>query len=317
MRPALKIALIYTLLGVAWILGSDTLLLALLGEESKVPDFQYFGTLKGIFYVLFTGALLYFLVRYYYQRLDAKVSELEELNRALEEQRKKLEASNGELEQFFFVASHDLQEPLRMVTGFLSKLEKESAEQLDKKSKSYIEYAVQGSKRMRQIILDLLEFSRAGKHDHSIADIHTSLLVDEIWKTLKSQREGREVVFSHEMMPVLKANQGRLTQVFRNLMENAIKYSDAQKITQIHLAAEPVGNGWKFSIKDNGIGIAPEYHQKIFDLFQRLHHKDEYPGTGLGLALVRKIIEQMGGKIWVESAEGEGSTFIFIIPQKQ
>jgi light-regulated signal transduction histidine kinase (bacteriophytochrome) len=221
--------------------------------------------------------------------------------------------SNAELEQFAYVASHDLQEPLRMVTSFMAQLEKRHGATFDEKGKQYIYFAIDGAKRMRQIILDLLDFSRIGRADDEPEEVDVNAIINE---TLSLNRKiieetGAKVVF--ENMPVIRTYGTPLLQVFQNLIGNSLKYRSADKAPVITISIKETKGYNQFSVKDNGIGISAEYFDKIFVIFQRLHNKDEYSGTGMGLAIAKKIVEKLGGKIWVESTEGVGSTFYFTI----
>ncbi len=240
---------------------------------------------------------------------------LMQLNFSLTERAKELAVSNAELEQFAFVASHDLQEPLRMVTSFLTQLEKKYADSLDDKAKQYIHFAVDGAKRMREIILNLLDFSQVGKHKDSLEAISLEKVVQE---TLNMQSQlilERKAKITFKNLPTVYSYHSPLLQIFQNLIGNGIKYSKENLAPVIRVSAKELDNAWEISIQDNGIGIDPEYHDKIFVLFQRLHHKEEYSGTGIGLAVVKKIIESLGGDIWLESQPDNGSIFYFTLPK--
>lgn len=238
---------------------------------------------------------------------------LTELNTDLQQKAKELAISNAELEQFAYVASHDLQEPLRMVTSFLAMLEKKYGAVIDEKGKKYIGFAVDGAKRMRQIILDLLEFSRVGSIDDKLEEVDLNEIVAEL-KILFTKQTGEKDAYIHsEILPVLIAYKTPLRQVFQNLVSNALKYRRKEVAPQINISVEEQKDRWQFSVSDNGIGIEEEYFDKIFIIFQRLHNKDEFSGTGMGLAISKKIIESHGGKIWVDSEEGKGTTFYFTL----
>ncbi len=224
-----------------------------------------------------------------------------------------LEKKNKELEQFSYAASHDLQEPLRMVTGFLSQLEKKYENIIDAKGKQYIWYAVDGAKRMQQIITDLLDFSHTGIQEGSREDIILNELIDEVVILYSTQIEKKQAKIMVENLPVIHANKIALNQVFQNLISNSLKYSIAEGAVLIKIGTVEKELHWLFSISDNGIGIPQEDFEKVFIIFQRLHGKEKYPGTGIGLAVTKKNIEQMGGEIWLESEEGIGSTFYFTI----
>ena len=255
---------------------------------------------------------------YFKDVTDRKVTDaqLKEVNGNLSKRTKELEISNAELEQFAYVASHDLQEPLRMITSFLSQLEKKYSDIIDDKGKKYIYFAVDGAKRMRQIILDLLEFSRVGRTEEDTEEVNLTMLVNDILSLFRKQIEESGAVISTAHLPTLQINKSPIRQVFQNLISNSLKYQKSGVAPVITISCEDTVRSWQFSVKDNGIGIDAEYFDKIFIIFQRLHQKEEYSGTGMGLAIAKKIVENMGGKIWVESEEGKGSTFYFSIFKK-
>ena len=240
---------------------------------------------------------------------------LQILNENLEKHAKDLATSNAELEQFAYVASHDLQEPLRMVTSFLTRLESKYNSQLDEKAHQYIHFAVDGAKRMRQIILDLLQFSRVGRHEDDLELIEVQEIVAEVVTLQKKIIEEKQANISIGDLPTLRTFRSPLLQIFHNLISNALKYTQEGRPAFISIICYSTKSYWQFSVEDNGIGIEPEYSDQIFVIFQRLHQKEEYGGTGIGLAVVKKIIDNMGGKIWVESIPGEGSTFHFTLPK--
>lgn len=241
------------------------------------------------------------------------ITKLKENELLLQKHAKELAISNEELEQFAYVASHDLQEPLRMVTSFLTQLEKKYGTILDAKGKTYIDFAVDGAKRMRQIILDLLEYSRAGRTIESVENIDVNELVKGIQILFRKRIEERKATIIFDPLPMLYGYISPLRQVFQNLISNALKYSRTDVPPRIKITATEQGNFWEFTITDNGIGIAEEYFDKIFIIFQRLHTKETFSGTGLGLAITKKIIESHGGKIWLSSEEGVGSVFYFTL----
>ena len=225
-----------------------------------------------------------------------------------------LERSNKELEQFAYVASHDLQEPLRMVASYTQLLAERYGEQLDDKAKKFIEYAVDGAVRMQRLILDLLTLSRVTTRGSKIQLVDSNVALGMAIASLgESIRESNALVTNDEL-PQVMADQTQLAQVFQNLISNAIKFRDANP-PLIHISARADGPNWLFSVKDNGIGIDPQYKDRIFEIFQRLHTREEYPGTGIGLALCQRIVNRHGGEIWLDSNPGEGSTFYFTIPK--
>jgi len=237
---------------------------------------------------------------------------LKELNENLQNHAKELAASNEELEQFAYVASHDLQEPLRMVTGFLTQLEKKYQDVIDEKGKQYIYFAVDGAKRMRQIILDLLEYSRAGKTVAGLERVNLNKLMDEMRGLYRKQLDAGAQLLSDEL-PVIFSYKTSVWQILQNLIGNALKYHKKDVMPVVKVTCSETNTHWHFCVEDNGIGIESEYFTKIFIIFQRLHRKGEYSGTGIGLAIAKKLVENLGGKIWVDSVKNEGTKFYFTI----
>lgn len=237
--------------------------------------------------------------------------ELKKLNLELEEHIKQLQESNNELEQFAYVASHDLQEPLRMITSFLSQIETKYSAVLDERGRQYIWYATDGAVRMRQIILDLLNFSRVGRIEEQKQQVDIGEVIKQALLVFQTEINTSHAEITVGKMPILFSNKLRIEQVFQNLISNALKYRQADVNPIIEIQCEESPTHWIFSVKDNGIGIEEEYFHSIFTIFQRLHTRDEYPGTGIGLAIVKKIVEMLEGKVWVESIENQGSTFYF------
>lgn len=240
---------------------------------------------------------------------------LKNLNTQLEITNKELAVSNEDLEQFAYSASHDLQEPLRMIINFMGMVEKKYNEQLDEKGKQYIHFAMDGALRMRQIIMDLLEYSRVGRLQEKKQFVAIEKIIEEIKILYRKEIEQKQATFQLHALPVLQTHKSPVLQIFQNLIGNALKYSKAGEPVLIEIGAHENGSEWIFFVADNGIGISPEFHEKIFILFQRLQ-RNEASGTGMGLAITKKIIERMGGKIWVKSEEGKGSTFYFTIKKE-
>jgi signal transduction histidine kinase len=262
------------------------------------------------FHPYFENGVLKFVIGYGVDVSSLKTSEIN-LQKAFEV----VEKANKGLEQFAFAASHDLQEPLRMVTNYLALIEKKYKDILDYTGKKYIHFAVDGALRMRQIILDLLEFSRIGRTEVKSAAVNVNQLINEILVLFGNQIQEKGAVINIGELPVLNTFKVPLRQAFQNLIGNALKYQKPGNLPKITISAKETTMHWQFSVKDNGIGINKEHFERIFVIFQRLHVKEEYSGTGVGLAITQKIIESVGGKIWVESAEGNGSKFIFTIPK--
>ncbi|MCH7403533.1 ATP-binding protein [Belliella kenyensis] len=249
---------------------------------------------------------------------ESKVAEMKliHLSEELANRAKKLEVSNEELEQFAYIASHDLQEPLRMVTGFLNRLEMKYSNVLDEKAKEYIYYATDGAKRMRQVILDLLTYSRIGTSTEESKVIVVEQAIREVIKLNKSLIDETSAQISWNELPKIKIQETPFVQLLQNLIGNAIKYRRSELNPEIHIASYENELEWIFEVADNGIGIEEDYLEKIFIIFQKLHPKSEYEGSGIGLAICKKIIDRFGGKIWVESKVNHGSKFIFTIPKK-
>jgi PAS domain S-box-containing protein len=237
--------------------------------------------------------------------------------RKLAEQARELERSNQELQQFAYVVSHDLQEPLRMVSSYVKLLEKRYKDKLDSDANEFIGYAVEGAQRMHNMIQDILKYSRVTTQAKTYELVNSETLLVEVLANLRVSIEENHAVVTHDRLPAVKAEKAQLGQVFQNLIGNAIKFQAKDREPRIHIGAERKDSGWLFSVRDNGIGIEPQYRDKIFSIFQRLHRREKYPGTGIGLAICKKIVELHGGRIWVESEPGKGSTFFFTLPEKE
>ncbi len=249
----------------------------------------------------------------------AGVLDITERHRANEERRRntaELARSNAELELFASVASHDLQEPLRMVASYMELLEQRYGDKLDEKAKRWINFAVGGVVRMKQLINDLLEFSRVGTRGKPFVRTNCNSVFQQVRQNLQQAIRESEAQVECGPLPTVLADETQITQVLQNLIANAIKFHKT-KPAVVQVAAERADNGWRFSVRDNGIGIDAQFAERIFVIFQRLHTREEYPGTGIGLALCRKVIERHGGRIWVESQPGEGATFFFTIPDRK
>jgi len=248
--------------------------------------------------------------------ISAIVRDITELKKADEILKFKLEelaSSNKELEQFAYISSHDLQEPLWMITGYLQLLQRRYQGELDDNADKYIHFAVDGAFRMQNLINDILEFSRVTKSTREPGPTNCEFILNQVLFNLELFIKENKAIISHGSLPEVMIDSTQLVQIFQNLIINGIKFH-SEVAPKIHISAEENKNEWVFSVQDNGIGIDPQYSGKIFEIFKRLHKKEEYPGTGIGLAICKKIVERCGGRIWVESELGKGSTFYFTLP---
>jgi len=226
---------------------------------------------------------------------------------------KELNRSNEELGQFAYLASHDLQEPLRMVASYTQLLSKRYKGKLDSDADEFISFAVDGANRMQRLIQDLLIYSRVGTKGKDLLQTSSETALLDASANLRGAIEESGALVTHDPLPMVLADEGQLVQLFQNLIGNAIKYQNPG-IPTVHISAAANGGGkWVFSVKDNGLGIDPKYFEKIFGMFQRLHKREEFAGTGIGLAICKKIVERHGGSISVESKQGDGSTFRFAL----
>lgn len=246
------------------------------------------------------------------EKLEEEIEERKRMELKIKNYSRVLELSNKELESFAYVASHDLQEPLRAVSGFLELVEKQYKNKLDEKGKDFIHRAVSSAKRMQEMINDLLTYSRITTSGQSFELYSLEKILDRVLTNMSPTIERKNAVVTRDPLPELTCDESQIHRLFQNLISNAIKFCD-QPQPLIHISAEEQKNHWLLSVKDNGIGIDPSYHETIFKIFQRLHSKDKYPGTGIGLAICQKIVERHEGKIWVESNPGKGSTFFFTL----
>ncbi len=231
----------------------------------------------------------------------------------VKERTAELARSNAELEQFAYIASHDLQEPLRMVSSYVQLLARRYEGRLDPDADEFIAFASEGALRMQRLINDLLAYSRVGSRGKSFEAVTLEAALAKARENLHLSIEEKNATITHDPLPAAYGDSGQLTQVFQNLIDNAIKFHGKEP-PRVHVSARLDGDQCVCSVRDNGIGIAPEYLNRLFVLFQRLHTRTEYPGTGLGLAICKRVVERHGGRIWLESQAGAGSTFFFSIP---
>ncbi|HWV59003.1 MAG TPA: ATP-binding protein, partial [Longimicrobiales bacterium] len=244
------------------------------------------------------------------------VTERRAAEEAIAAHSRELARSNADLEQFAYVASHDLQEPLRMVASYTTLLGRRYRGKLDADADEFIHYAVDGVTRMQALINDLLAYSRVGRKPREFTDVDMDEVLMSALQDLETAAREAGATVTADPLPVVRGDRNQLGQVMRNLLSNAFKFRGSEPPV-VHVGAERDGTEYVFSVRDNGIGIAPEFAERIFAVFQRLHSRDEYPGTGIGLSICRKIVEQHGGRIWVESTGGPGSTFHFTLPASE
>jgi PAS domain S-box-containing protein len=240
--------------------------------------------------------------------------QLQHLNESLRKRASELLASNTELERFAYVASHDLQEPLRMVSSFLQLLEKKLGENLDETGRQYMNFAVDGAERMKKLIQDLLEYSRVGTSKESITEVDCNEVLENVQKVFALSIGEKKAFVTVKPLPVIQGVKSQVHQLFQNLIGNSIKYA-GNKRPVIEVGCNLNNNTWQFYVKDNGIGIDPRFYEKIFIIFQRLHNRQQYAGTGIGLAICKKIVDRHNGKIWVESEPENGTTFFIEWPK--
>ena len=241
------------------------------------------------------------------------ITERKRTQEILERQTQELARSNSELEQFAWVASHDLQEPLRMVASYTQLLSKRYKGKLDADADEFIAFAVDGATRMRRLINALLELSRVGTRGKDFEATDCDAIYDRTLVNLQGLVEESGAVVTHDRLPTVMGDVTQLGQLFQNLIANAIKFRGDEQLT-VHVGAEQRNGHWEFCVRDNGIGIDPEYAERIFVVFQRLHGKGDRPGTGIGLSICKKIVELHGGRIWVKSQPDEGAAFYFTLP---
>lgn len=223
--------------------------------------------------------------------------------------------SNQELERFAFIASHDLQEPLRMISSFTTLLKDEYGDQMNDEATQYMGFVIDASLRMQQLVTDILEYSRIGTDVSELEEVDANEQLDKALNNLKDAIDSHDVHIDRDRLPVITANTTQFCRLLQNLISNAIKYREVTRTGEIQIRCTETDKDWIFVIKDNGIGIEEEHIDKIFTIFTRLHNKDEFSGTGIGLSECKRIVELIGGSIWVESEKNKGSSFFFSVPR--
>ena len=248
--------------------------------------------------------------------VEERTHALKQAHDALRQRTEDLQRANQELEHFAFVASHDLKEPLRKISNFTSLLEKRYKGKLDEKADQYIHYVVDGAHRMETLIDALLAYSRVGRGELNFNSVDMEAVLAQTLEDLQMSLEETHAAVSHDPLPVVRGNQGQAGQLLQNLIANAVKFRGGQ-LPRIHISAAKERNQWIISVSDQGIGFDPEHRERIFEIFRRLQTDAEYPGTGIGLAVCKKIVERHGGRIWAESEPGKGSVFYFTLPAQE
>lgn len=246
--------------------------------------------------------------------VESSRAEIAEAHDQLTSQAEELRRSNRDLEQFAYVASHDLQEPLRKVASFTQLLQKRYGGQLDERADQYIDFAVDGAKRMQRLINDLLGFSRVGRVGGEVTDVDLEQVLADALDNLDERIAETGAVVTHDALPTVQGEEPLLVQLLQNLVGNAVKFRHPDRPPAVHLSARRVGDEWEIECRDNGIGIDPQYAERVFVIFQRLHAKEVYEGTGIGLALCKKIVEFHGGRIWIEPSTDVGTRILWTLP---
>jgi light-regulated signal transduction histidine kinase (bacteriophytochrome) len=224
-----------------------------------------------------------------------------------------LRRSNAELEQFAYVASHDLQEPLRMIANYSELLAQRYQGKLDERADRYIRYASEGARRMQRLVADLLAYSRVGSQGKELTTVSSQVVLDRVLALLQEQLVNAGAAVAYDALPAVQADELQLGQLFQNLIGNAVKFR-SDKPPRVAIQADRDGVFWTFAVADNGIGMDMQHTERIFQMFQRLHERGRFDGSGIGLAIAKRIVERHGGRIWVQSTPGEGSTFHFTLP---
>ena len=290
----------------------------------KVTDFSYNVDMNSVSEWVAVSANLVFLcylssalIPKIFSGIENHIQEQIRLKSELEKSKMALQTKNEELAQYAYIASHDLQEPLRMISSFMDKLKRKYEDRLDDKALQYIHYARDGAQRMKQIILDLLLYSKTNKQSEELEDVNLNEIVFEYTHLRSKLIAEKKAAITYKVLPNLHTYRAPITQVIHCLLDNALKYVKENVPPRIQIHANEKETVWEFSVKDDGIGIDEKFHDKIFVIFQRLHNRNPYDGTGIGLSIAKRSVEYLGGEIWLESKPGEGTTFYFTIAKSQ
>jgi light-regulated signal transduction histidine kinase (bacteriophytochrome) len=251
------------------------------------------------------------------ETMAAQILRIERARSRIQSRSAELARSNADLEQFAYVASHDLSEPLRKVTNFCQLLERQYADQLDDKARQYIVFMVDGAKRMQALINDLLDFSRVGRSNEHFVQVDLELALARALTNLEEPIAEAQAVIEHDPLPSVPGEPTLLTAMLQNIVGNAIKYRSPDRPCKVRVTAEQQGDDWLLTVDDNGIGVEPQYADRIFTIFQRLHLRDQYGGTGIGLAMCRRIVDFHRGRIWLGEKQEPGARFQLTLPQIQ
>lgn len=313
MKSALKITLIYLFFGIAWIILSDSATEYLFGN-SKSKEL-YIQLSKGIFYVVTTSLLLYFFINRYQKRLEEKVKELERLNESLEIEKENIKSSNQQLENFADIASHDLKSPLRTISTLIQRFQVKFKDNLTDESVKYLEIIENSSNKLDEKISETLRFSKVHHYKDTQEFVNLSELLESIENNIRAVIDEKNAEINFSNLPTINSSKNLLHQVFQNLIDNSIKYSKLDVSPIVNIDVKEIDNKWQFCVTDNGIGIAKEDHHNIFHKYHRINNNNQSYGSGIGLSIVKEIIEKLHGEVWVESTLGEGTSTYFTLPK--
>ncbi len=296
-----------------WCLGSIAIMFVILTIYHIQPADSLNDPDRSILILSALSSVAGFGVGSHDARAKTRAHEVVRRNQELREISAQLEASNERLEQFAYAASHDLEEPLRMITSYLRLLERRYGDDLDDDAEEFIDYAVDGAERMKEMIDALLEYSRVETRGDPLEPVDLEEVLEAVTKNLELQLDEHDVTIEHGELPRVLGDRKQLRHVFQNLLSNAVEYNDDGR-PHVQVSASPIDSKWCVSVSDEGIGIPADKHEDVFEVFQRLHTHEEHAGTGIGLALCKRIVERHSGEIWVDSKSGEGATFSFTLP---